>query len=134
MFIYKGGETAKKGTYWESEQNKKIVLDNDGVLPGTGKAVYFKLPESYLLIVAILAGLGLSMAMPYGVGFMVFAFLIALTTALYAAGFATIKLLKEMFGRTATFGYTPTTAYMTGKKTKKVRKDINEEATQKRTE
>jgi hypothetical protein len=123
MFLYKGGHTVKKGTYWESEKNEKIVLKESGFLPGGDKDIYFRLPESYLLIPLFLLGLALSMAFPYGVGFVAFLCIIALTGAIYAAGFASIKIFKEMIGRTATFGYAPTTAYMTGKKTKKTRKD-----------
>jgi len=127
MFLYKGGHSVKKGTYWESEKNEKIVLKESGFLPGGDKDLYFRLPESYLLIPLFLLGLALSMAFPYGVGFVAFLCLIALTGAIYAAGFASIKIFKEMLGRTATFGYTPATAYMAGKKTKKIRKDDSSE-------
>ncbi|HTZ17361.1 MAG TPA: hypothetical protein VMB78_02875 [Dissulfurispiraceae bacterium] len=122
MFLYKGGNTVKKGTYWDSEKNEKIVLTEDGLLPGTGKDLYFRLPESYLLVPLFLLGLGLSMAFPYGVGFILFISLIALMGAIYAASFASIRIFREMLGRNATFGYAPTTAYMTGKKTKKAKK------------
>ncbi|HMK60386.1 MAG TPA: hypothetical protein VK452_04475 [Dissulfurispiraceae bacterium] len=119
MFIYKGGRQVTKGTYWDPETRVKVVLKDSGLLPGTGRDTYFKLPESYLLIPLFLIGLGLSMAFPYGVGFVSFIVLIALSGAIYAAGAASIRLFREMFGKTATFGYTPTTAYMTGTKTKK---------------
>jgi len=122
MFLYKGGHTVKKGTYWESEKNEKIVLKEEGLLPGSGKDLYFRLPESYLLIPLFILGLALSMAFPYGVGFVMFICLIALMSAVYAAGFATVRILREMLGKNATFGYAPTTAYMTGKKTKRAKK------------
>lgn len=119
MFLYKGGQTVKKGTYWESEKNTKIVLEDEGILPGGTKELYFRLPESYALIPIVLIGLALSMAFPYGAGFLLFITLIALSAAFYAAGSATTRLLKEMLGKNASFGYSPTTAYMAGKKTKK---------------
>jgi len=122
MFLYKGGHTVKKGTYWESEKNEKIVLKEEGLLPGSGKDLYFRLPESYLLIPLFILGLALSMAFPYGVGFVMFICLIALMSAVYAASFATVRILREMLGKNATFGYAPTTAYMTGKKTKRAKK------------
>ena len=87
MFLYKGGHAVKRGTYWDPETREKVVLKVDGTLPGTSKETYFKLPESYLLIPLFLLGLGLSMAFPYGVGFVAFIVLIALSGALYAAGF-----------------------------------------------
>jgi len=127
MFLYKGGHSAKSGTYWDPETRERVVLKEDGILPGTSKETYFKLPESYLLIPLFLLGLGLSMAFPYGVGFVAFIVLIALSGALYAAGFASVKIFKEMFGKTAAFGYAPTTAYMAGKKTKKSAKEASSE-------
>jgi hypothetical protein len=123
MFLYKGGQDVGKGTYWEPDKGIKIVLKDDGLLPGNRKETYFKLPESYLLIPAILLGLGLSMAFPYGLGLAVFFGLIVMTGALYTAGSACFKLLKEMLGRNAAFGYAPTTSYMAGKKVKKIRKE-----------
>jgi hypothetical protein len=100
MFLYKGGQTVKKGTYWESEKNAKIVLEDEGVLPGGTKELYFRLPESYALIPIVLIGLALSMAFPYGAGFLLFITLIALSAALYAAGSATTRLLKKCSART----------------------------------
>jgi len=68
------------------------------------------------LVIFVLA---LSVAMPYGIGLAVAAWVIALTGALVGAGFATYHLLKELGGRTPMFGYTPSTAYLAGKKTNK---------------
>lgn len=123
MFLYKGGQAVEKGMYWEPNKGVKIVLKEDGFLPANRKETYFKLPESYLLIPLILLGLAMSMALPYGLGLAVFFCLLAITGALYAAGSASFKLLKEMLGRTATFGYAPTTSYMAGKKIKKTMKE-----------
>lgn len=126
MFFYKGGQTVKKGVYWDSERNTKIVIDSEGVLPGNKSEIYFKLPESYLLIPLLLLGLFLSMALPYGMGVLAFIVIIILTATLYTAGLASLRLFKEMLGKTATFDYTPTKAYMTGKKTKKTNKEAKE--------
>ncbi|MBF0505950.1 MAG: hypothetical protein HQL09_03850 [Nitrospirae bacterium] len=71
------------------------------------------------LIVLGIFGFVLSFAFPYGMGLLVFAWVIALTGALCAVGIACFSLLKDLFGRTAAFGYAPTTAYMAGTKTKK---------------
>lgn len=133
MFIYKGGQTVKGGTYWDPEKHGKIVLTDGANLPGGGKDTYFKLPESLLLIPMLLLGLALSLAMPYGIGFVAFIAIIALMGALYAAGSGTYKLMKEMFGKTATFGYAPGTSYLAGKKTKKSEKDEPAETDEKDT-
>jgi|GEM_PF-1048002 len=71
------------------------------------------------LIVLGVFAFALSVAFPYGMGLVVFAGAIALIGALCAVGMACFSLLKDLFGNTATFGYAPTTAYMSGTKTKK---------------
>lgn len=126
MFFYRGGQTVKKGTYWDSERNVKVVIDSEGILPGDRREVYFKLPESYLLIPILLLGLFLSMALPYGMGVLAFIVIIILTAALYTAGVASLRLFKEMLGKTATFDYTPTRSYMTGKKKRKLNSEDKE--------
>lgn len=71
-----------------------------------------------LLILALFV-VALSAVFPYGIGLAVVAGVIALVGALIGVGFATYTLLKELLGKTATFGYAPATAYMAGKKMKK---------------
>jgi len=94
MFLFKGGHKVKRGTYWDLEHNK-IILKEDGWLPGTDRETYFRLPESYLLIIVFLLGLALSMALPYGMGVVVFFCLIALTSAIYAGGRTLINLFRK---------------------------------------
>jgi hypothetical protein len=62
--------------------------------------------------------LALSVVFPYGIGVAVLAWVIALAGALVGAGFATFLLLKESLGKTMIFGYSPSAAYLAGKKTK----------------
>jgi hypothetical protein len=118
MKIYRGGQTVQKGTYWEPNRAARIVVKGADVLPGDRSETYFRLPQSYLLIPLLLVGLALSTAFPYGMGFMLFISLVALGGACYVAGSASLRIMKEMLGRTAVFGYAPTTAYMTGTKKK----------------
>ncbi|MGO9612389.1 MAG: hypothetical protein ACLPX5_05090 [Dissulfurispiraceae bacterium] len=127
MFIYRGTQGVGRGTYWEPDTGKKIVLTDNGFLPGDRNEWYFKLPDSYFLIPIFLLGLGLSMAFPYGLGVLVFFCLVALAGAFYAAGSASVRLLREMLGRNATFGYAPTASYMAGKKMKKRNKKESSE-------
>ena len=97
MFIYRGGQTVKKGTYWEPEKGTKIVVDDSGLLPGDRGETYFRFPESYLLIPILLLGLALSMALPYGAGFLLF----------FSADFATQLSLDERADMITTFGGHP---------------------------
>jgi|APFre7841882630_1041343.scaffolds.fasta_scaffold45815_2 hypothetical protein len=89
MFLFRGGQAVEKGTYWEPDAGKKIVLTDDGSLPGDKSRGYFKLPESYLLVPVLLLGLGLSMAFPYGIG----AALCALLYVLYKTLRFTCRIL-----------------------------------------
>jgi hypothetical protein len=50
MFLFISGPKVKRGTYWDLEHDK-IILKEDGYLPGTDKETYFRFPESYLLII-----------------------------------------------------------------------------------
>ena len=75
------------------------------------------------LFTVFLAGLALSVAFPYGIGFAVFLWAIALIGAVCGVGVICYGLLKDILGRTATFQYTPTLSYMTGKKTRKKKED-----------
>ena len=95
MFLVKGGHKVKRGTYWDLEHDK-IILNEDGYLPGTDKDRYFKLPESYLLIIMLLLGLALSMALPYGMDAIVFFCLIALSAAIYRGVCVFQTLPKEV--------------------------------------
>ncbi len=72
--------------------------------------------------VLFLFALALSVVFPYGLGIVIFVWLIALVGALCGAGLMCFTLVKNMLGRSATFGYAPTTAYMAGKKVRKRRK------------
>jgi hypothetical protein len=87
---------------------------------GTKKGLMSGRTALFTLFVIMLA---LSVALPYGVGIAVFVGGIALIGALLGAGFAVVTLVQELFGKTPAFGYTPTAAYMSGKKMKKKAKE-----------
>jgi hypothetical protein len=73
------------------------------------------------LFTLFLFALALSIVFPYGLGIAIFAWVIALAGALFGVGFASYLLLKELLGKTTSFGYAPTAAYLSGKKMKKTR-------------
>lgn len=127
MYFFRGGQIVKKGTYWEPEKNVRIVLKDDGVLPGNDKLVYFKLPECYLLLPVLLFGLILSMAIPYGIGVLLFfllcgvhKFLFSILTELEILGGKAIAYFSTV--------YRPNRAFFSGtsrklKKSKKLDKE-----------
>ena len=77
------------------------------------------------LFTLFLVGLTLSVVFPYGIGFAAFLGAIALVGAICGVGVICYGLLKDILGRTATFGYTPNMSYMAGKKSKKKREDAS---------
>ena len=113
MYIYRGGQIVEEGTYVESAKHGQVVLKADGFLPGTDKEVYFKLPESYLLIPVLLFGLVLSMAFPYGIGVMIFAVLFAIHNAMFSVVSAWEELLGGLFAH-LTVGYKPNMSFFSG--------------------
>lgn len=113
MFFFRGGQLVKKGTYWEPEKNIKIVLKEEGLLPGQEKIVYFKLPECYLLVPVLLFGLFLSMTIPYGIGVLLFFVLCGIHKFL----FEVLTGIEFLAGRAITYFatvYRPSRAFFSG--------------------
>ncbi len=80
--------------------------------------------KAALIILAVI-GFAMSVAFPYGLGLVAFVAFIAVIGALAAVGYACYGLVRDMLGRTASFGYNPATAYMTGAKTRKKRTEAD---------
>ncbi len=97
--------------YHESGINFRGGIDMSGSTRKTGLTV--------LVATLFIVGVALSVALPYGVGTMVFLFMLAFCGAVYAVGVACFGLLRELMGRSVSFGYLPGEAYMTGKKSRK---------------
>jgi hypothetical protein len=113
------------------EEGMTFITGGDGLQVETNQPARKKglMSGRTALIVLGVFAFALSVAFPYGMGLVVFGWVIALIGALCAVGIACFSLIKDLFGRTATFGYAPTTAYMAGKKMKKTRKRKAKEET-----
>ena len=101
--------------------NQQMAAEGTTVAVGVRKRGLLSGPIP--LFTLFLFVLGLSVVFPYGLGVAVFAWVIALFGALFGVGFASYLLLKELPGKTTTFGYVPAAAYLAGKKTNKRRKE-----------
>jgi hypothetical protein len=86
-----------------------------------------KLVGRIALFTVFLVGLTLSVVFPYGIGFAAFLGAIALVGAVCGVVAICYGLLKDILGRTATFGYTPNLSYMAGKKSRKKREEASED-------
>lgn len=104
----------EKGTYWEPNTGSKIVLKDDGFLPANRKQTYFKLPESYLLIPGLLLGLVLSIALPYGIGVALFAFVYVLYKILFCLTSECERLLGDLLAHIS-IGYRPGISFFSGR-------------------
>ncbi len=104
-----GGETVTKGNYWNFSNGDRISMDDNGVLPGGKNETYYK--ASPLVILALGPVLGLIYA----------AFLPFIGIAIIAK-----MVFTKLFGRTleglsrvATFNWSPSEAYLAGRRHKK---------------
>ncbi len=124
MFLVRGWQMVEKGTYWEPDKGKKIVMKNSGFLPANRKERFFKLPESYLLIPVLLLGLVMSMALPFGIGLAILAITYGSYKILYFLTSECEKFLGGFLG-SISFRYKPNLSFFSGsrKKTKNRRKN-----------
>ena len=74
-----------------------------------------------IYLLAVMIALGLPLVLPLRIESSIFIFLVGLATVSYAIAFVLFRRIKRMLSSTATFGYAPTTMYMTGNKAKKLR-------------
>lgn len=117
MFLFKGWQQVGKGTYWEPNTGKRIVMKDNGFLPANRKESYFKLPESYLLIPVALLGFALSVALPYGIGLAILASLYILHKVLFSLTSQCERLLAEVLAGLSV-RYKPTTSFFSGRSKK----------------
>ncbi|HSB52376.1 MAG TPA: hypothetical protein VLD40_06930 [Dissulfurispiraceae bacterium] len=118
MFLYRGWQAVEKGTYWDPDTGKKIVMNDSGLLPANRKETYFKLPESFLLIPMLLLGLALSIAFPFGIGVALFVCMFVL----YRIMFALMSRCEESLGGLLagiSASYRPNVAFFRGKAQKR---------------
>ncbi len=108
MIRHKGGHRADKGTYWNFGTGERVDIAVEGVLPGDGRTVYYKLPATGILFMGPVLGLLYAAFLPF-------------------IGIAMVaKLVMQKIGRAAlgpvrsgaSFGWRPSESYLAGKKKK----------------
>lgn len=111
MTRHRGGETVLPGTYWNVKGGGMVQVGREGVLPGSGEAVYRRVPFPVAFALVIAFG-----------GFYVLLFpLLIIGASAYAAAVRVLGGMAYQLRRTVSFGWRPTEAYLAGKK-KKVKK------------
>jgi hypothetical protein len=67
----------------------------------------------------------LSMAFPYGIGLLLIVWTAAIIGAVVGTGIVCFKLAKEVLSGSLSFNYSPTMAYLTGKKGGKQKREAS---------
>ena len=117
MNLYRGGMTVSKGTYWNPVDGHQVEMKDEGSLPGDGGTRYLRMPPGGLLVVAPVLGLMYVFFLPlFGIGTVLMAWLAAAIGVCTTVVLAGIKVSSSMVGRNASFGWSPTATFLSGKR------------------
>ena len=137
--IYNAGEIVRRGTYLDPVSGRRMDLDTDGLLPGEDGNRFLRMPPGGMLPVAFVVGMLYVLLLPFiGIATLVSIYVIPLfglaSGVLVVSGKA-IGAFLEVVGRSVSFGWRPSNAYLAGKRKKRVRtaddKDGGKEEVQK---
>jgi hypothetical protein len=109
MTRYFGGESVDAGTYWNLKSMNVVGLKTAGVLPGGEELVYRRLPF-FLLFLLMVA---------WGGVYILFLPVLIICTTIYMVGVRVFGSLFLQMRRSASFGWRPAEAYLSGKRTAK---------------
>ncbi len=116
--LTKGGHKAAAGTYWNLKNGTRVEMKEEGTLPGSEKAIYVKAHVALVLAAGPVLGLLFAVFLPF----------IGIAMALTLVGGKLADGVTSSLTRSASFGWRPVEAYLTGKKkgAAKARKSENE--------
>ncbi len=106
MLKHTGGQKAAKGTYWNLSSGQRVSITGEEILPGDEKTVYLKIPSAGLLLLAPFIGLAYAVFLPF----------IGIAMMLKLVGRKVFGGLLGTTARSASFGWRPKEAYLSGKK------------------
>ena len=103
----------KEGTYWNLSNGRTVEISEEyGKLPGDEKARYLRVPAIAMLMLGPFIGLLFVILMP----------LLAILTVLSVIASRLFKGLAGLAGVGISFGWRPSSSYLSGKKKKKKEK------------
>jgi len=106
MLKHNAGTKVGKGTYWNFSNGERIDISTEGVLPGGGDTVYYRLPATGIVALGPVLGLVYAAFLPFiGIAMLVKVILRKVATAVTAPT-----------QRAASFGWRPSESYLAGKK------------------
>lgn len=109
MFIFKGGYTVGKGTYWNLSNGQRIDVKDEAVLGGGSDSTFFRLSAGIMLLVGPFLGLLYVLCLPF----------IGLVTIMSLIVRKLVHGILGMIGKSLSFGWRPKEAYLSGKKKRK---------------
>lgn len=122
--LYTTGEMVGRGTYLDPVTGLRTDLDADGLLPGPDGKRLLKLPPGGMLPVAFVIGLLYVLILPFiGIATLITIYVIpifGLASGVLVVGGRAIGAFLEMVGRSVSFGWRPSNAYLAGKRKRKV--------------
>ena len=111
--LTKGGHTTAAGTYWNLMDGTRVELNEKGILPGDEKAIYLKAHGALVLAAGPVLGLLFAVFLPF----------IGIAMSLMLVGGKLLDGLTSAAAGSASFGWRPVEAYLTGKKKQAAKKE-----------
>jgi hypothetical protein len=120
--LTKGGHKTAAGTYWNLMDGSRVELKEEGILPGNEKAIYIKAHGALVLAASPVLGLLFAVFLPF-IG-------IAMTLMLVAGKI--VDGVTSAAAVSASFGWRPVEAYLTGKRKQAAKARKSEKETEKK--
>jgi hypothetical protein len=109
--MYKAGERASGGNYWNFSNGERISLGNEGILPGGSGTTYVKAHPALVLAAGPVLGLVYAAFLPF----------IGIAMLLKVAGTKLFGGALERISTVATFNWRPMESYLAGRRAKKAK-------------
>ena len=113
MLKHNGGDRVGKGTYWNLTNGERIDINDEGTLPGDAKKTYYRMPAAAIIVAGPVLGLMYAAFLP----FIGIAMVVKLVGQKAGAG------VMELVHGSASFGWSPSESYLSGRKKKEAKKD-----------
>jgi hypothetical protein len=109
--MYKAGEKASGGNYWNFSNGERISLGTEGILPGDSGTTYIRAHPVMVLAAAPVLGLVYAAFLPF----------IGIAMLLKVAATKVFGRTFERLSTVASFNWRPSESYLAGKRTRKAK-------------
>jgi hypothetical protein len=122
--VYTAGQLVRKGTYLDPVTGLRTDMDAEGVLPGRDGERFLRLPPGGMIPLSFVVGLLYVLTLPFiGIAMLLSIYVIPLfglaSGVLVVSGRA-IGAFLALVGRSVSFGWRPSSAYLAGKRRKRI--------------